>query len=394
MTEDAPESLPRRIWKKLTSGKFLYVSILVHVLFALIAVVFVVQVISPKRKLVFIPTPPVKEPQQHEVQMAKKQKSMSAPAPAKRITTTGLSKIALPEMPPMPSTAPSEMASMTGMGGPGLGLGSGGGMGGGSGGGGGIPFFGLRTGDGFEGTFYDLKQNRGRRPTGMTPEKYTKEVYQFTSGSWNEGTFAQYFKAPEPLYTRQIFVPSMPAAEGPKAFSLEKLVQPKMWVAVYKATVIPPYSGNIRFVGKGDDIMIVRFNNRVVLDWSQPDAGRLSNWRAHNKAYMFPNTNTYGIMPGDWISVQAGQSYPMEVLIGERPGGGFMAYLYIEKAGGKYDKDAHGTPILPVFRLAGGADFQLPNGAKAPPVAPNNEPWKSVKGAKDLSSPLGQGLLP
>ncbi|HEY8902461.1 MAG TPA: hypothetical protein VIM48_02065, partial [Chthoniobacterales bacterium] len=112
MTEGSQQSLPQKIWKKLTSGRFLFVSILVHILFALIAVVLVVQVISPKRKVVFTSAPPVKEPERHEIQMAKKQKSMSAPAPVKRVLTTGLSKIALPEMPPMPAAAPSLPTSM------------------------------------------------------------------------------------------------------------------------------------------------------------------------------------------------------------------------------------------------------------------------------------------
>lgn len=266
-------------------------------------------------------------------------------------------------------------------------------MGSGSAGGGGIPFFGLRTGDGFQGTFYDLKQTNSKRPTGMTPEKYSQEVRRFVMGGWNESIFSRYFKAPDPLYTRQVFVPFIWATEGPKAFGLEKLVQPMMYVVVYKTTVIPPYSGNIRFVGKGDDLMVVRFDGNVMLEWDQPDAGKMSNWKPHDKAYDYPFTNGMGVMPGDWIDVQAGRSYPMEVLIGERPGGTSSAYLFIEKRDGQYAKNDKGAPILPVFQLAGGPEFKLPPGAQAPPFAPNSEPWKAVKGQLDALG-LGQGLLP
>ena len=380
------QPLLHRFWKRITDRRFLFVSVLVHVLFAMIAVYLVVQTISPKRKLTFKGGPPSPNPSQramdHQVSLAKKQKTMSAPAPAKRITTTAMSKVALPEMPAMPTMDNSPVSKMAGMtpGGLGMTMGGGGGTGGSGSGGGGVPFFGLRTGEGLQGTFYDLKQTRAGRPTGMTPEDYSKEVRRFVTGNWDEGaSFSRYFKAPNPLIAQQIIVPAIQADQGPKAFDLAGKVQPKMWIIVYRATVIPPYSGNIRFVGKGDDILIVRFDGRVVLDWSQPDAGKLSNWRPHTKAYKYPFTNNFGVMPGDWITVQAGKPYEIDVLIGERPGGGFQASLFIEKGGGKYEKNSNGDPILPLFRLTGG-EFKLPGEAKAPPFAQNTEPWKAVKG--------------
>lgn len=390
-------SFVQRLRKHVATRRFLFISILVHVLFALVAIYLVVQTINPKRKLTFKSGPPSPNPNQrvleHKVSLAKKQKTMSAPAPAKRITTTAMSKIALPEMPAMPSMANSPLSKMSGMnpGGLGMTMGGAGGAGGSGAGGGGVPFFGLRAGEGFQGTFYDLKQTRGRRPTEMTPEKYSSLVRRFVTGGWNEeATFGPYFKAPDSLYTQQIFVPFIKADEGPKAFGLEKIVQPRMWIAVYRTTVTAPYSGSIRFVGKGDDLLIVRFDGRVVLDWSQPDAGKLSNWKSREKAYKYPFTNGYGAMPGDWIEVQAGKSYAMEVLIGERPGGSFFAYLYLERKGQHYKTD-HGNPVLPLFRLTAG-EFKLPKGAKAPPFARDSVPWKSVKGAKAGS--LLNGLLP
>ena len=54
---------------------------------------------------------------EHKVQMAKKQSTMSAPSMAKRITTTGLAKVSLPEMPAMPKLAapPVKMAGAGGV---------------------------------------------------------------------------------------------------------------------------------------------------------------------------------------------------------------------------------------------------------------------------------------
>jgi len=384
MTEGSQQSLPQKIWKKLTSGRFLFVSILVHILFALIAVVLVVQVISPKRKVVFTSAPPVKEPERHEIQMAKKQKSMSAPAPVKRVLTTGLSKIALPEMPPMPAAAPSLPTSMAGMGGPGLGLGSGG-MGGGSGsGGGGIPFFGVRNAQGLAGTFYDLKQTPDRKPTGIgtNPGKvpyhdtqYEEVVKHFVRGGFSPQSLEHYFQGSVPIYAQQIFVPGIKADDGPKAFGLEKDVRPSRWIVVYRGKVIAPDSGSYRFVGWADDVIVVRFNHNLVLDGS---FANVSDWKRKKVYhYDFPHRGfAYaGFVVGDAVSVTKGEAYDIEVMIGESPGGDFFAQLLMEKVGEKYDKDKAGNPILPVFRVANvpTPDTSKSNGSV--PTAPNGPVW-------------------
>ena len=147
----APNLPPRRgFWVKVAASKFLFVSIAVHLLFIGGATYYVVQSIQAKRKLQFAAGPPVSNPSkralEHKVSMAKKTKTMSAPAQAKRITTTGLSRVALPDMPAMTTGAdviPNRMAGMGGIG-QGFGISGSGGMGGG-GGGSGINFFGLRA---------------------------------------------------------------------------------------------------------------------------------------------------------------------------------------------------------------------------------------------------------
>ncbi|MEA3208136.1 MAG: hypothetical protein QOE70_1193 [Chthoniobacter sp.] len=142
----------RGFWAKILASKFLVVSIVVHLLFGVGATYLVVQIFQPKRKLQFAGGPPAgpsvsKRALEHQVSMAKKTKTMSAPAQAKRITTVGLSKIALPDMPNMPTASVVVPQKMIGMGGFGPGVGAmGGGAGGGGGGGGsGINFFGLRA---------------------------------------------------------------------------------------------------------------------------------------------------------------------------------------------------------------------------------------------------------
>jgi hypothetical protein len=383
-TGEAPKEKSKwRPWRRF-GGTFLFVSIVVHILFGIGATYLVVQTIQAKRKLTFQAGPkspnPVQRAIEHKVSMAKKQSTMSAPAQPKRITTTGTSRVALPDMPAMPKMDDFTPGQMAGVGGVGVGAMIGG-IAGASGGtaGAGLTLFGFRDakGGGLAGTFYDLKQTKGRRPTGMTPEKYSEEILKFTEGGWNESAFSQFFKSPKQLYAQQILLPHMDASEGPKAFDLADKVQPKMWIVHYKATLIPPDSGRYRFVGKGDDVMIVRFDGNVVLDYGQPDAGKLSSWKSSSKPIMYPNVGAIGMMPGTWFEVSVVRKYPIEILIGERPGGAFYADLLIEQQGASYKK-VSGNPILPLFRTS--AANPLKNDPQTmPPFDPSGPVWKTVR---------------
>ena len=145
MSYQSPSDPPPRkplftFWQKVIASKFLLVSIIVHLLFGAGAAVYVVQQYQANRKLSFKGGPPVVNPSsralEHKVSMAKKKNTMSAPAQAKRITTAGLAKVALPEMITMPTATtvvPNRMGGLGGMG-QGFGAGGAGGMGSGSGG--------------------------------------------------------------------------------------------------------------------------------------------------------------------------------------------------------------------------------------------------------------------
>src|SRR6187455_3367305 len=134
----------------LTGGKVLALVIGLHLVAGIGAGYVIVSQYAAKRKMTFTGGPPTTNPSQraleHKVAMGKKRNVMSAPAQAKRITTTGLAKVALPDMPALPSAVDVMPSRMAGMGGAGFGPGGGGGGGMGSGGGGGnVNFFGLRS---------------------------------------------------------------------------------------------------------------------------------------------------------------------------------------------------------------------------------------------------------
>ncbi len=233
------------------------------------------------------------------------------------------------------------------------------------------------------GTFYDLKQTKRKKPTGMTPEEYQTVFRRFVAQSWRESILKDYFCAPQPLYASQIMIPNMSADVGPKAFGMEKEVQPSRWLVHYKGRVSPPADGTYRFVGAGDDVMVVRFNGKVVLDrcWQQHD----TEWKAEtNYDYgwtKIPN----GFARGDAIRVKAGNFYDIEVLIGEQPGGLVFACLLMEKEGEAYQKDDRGNPILPVFRVADTPMPELQPGQTLPPHVADGPVWKAASVEKGRS---------
>ena len=260
---------------------------------------------------------------------------------------------------------------------------------GGSGAGGAaVPFFGFQEtkgGGSLVGRFYDLKQLKNQTPSKLDEQNgFPGELSKFVNSGWNEVNLQKYFVGPHPLYTTQIFIPKINADKGPQAFGLG--VQPKMWVVHYKGNVIPTETGTFRFVGAADDVLVVRFNGRVVLDCGSinPSGHGPQSFYASVGVQLDPKMGWYkGLGRGEPFQVNGGESYPMEVLMGEWPGGDFKAWLLIEKDGVQYEKDSKGNPILPVFKLAA-SEVAHPT-TEAPVFAKNGPVWKAEK-AKELAS--------
>lgn len=387
---------PGRRWHmKIFGGKFLVISVVAHLLFVGVAAYVVVQRYQANRKLTFKGGPPSPNPStralEHKVQMAKKQNTMSAPATARKIVTTGLAKVTLPDMPAMPKLA-APPVKMAGAGGAdvsfnpgGMTTSSGSGAGGAA-----VPFFGFREAKGggsLAGKFYDLKQLKNGTPSKLDEQNgFPGEVSKFVNG-WNEANLEKYFVGPNPLFTTQIFIPKMNADQGPLAFGLGGRVQPKMWVVHYKGKVVPTESGTFRFVGMADDFLVVRFNGRVVLDCgaTNPTGRGPQSFYASNGLQLDPKMGWYkGLGRGEPIQVNGGESYAMEVLIGEWPGGDFKAWLLMEKDGVQYEKDAKGNPILPIFKLA--ASTVSKPVAEAPVFAKEGPVWKAEKAQEVVSA--------
>jgi hypothetical protein len=406
-----PNSEPGRRRRKFAafSRNALILSILAHISFGFVATLFVVEHFE-KKQVTFHAAPPQQQAEEieHKVQIAKKSSSDSAPPDLKRIVTTSVSNIQLPELPQVPQNEEIEPSEMSGVDGVlGTSMESGSGNGGSGGGGGGIgtdtdsALMGTPTGKGIEGYLYDLKQTKHQEPTNMTPANYHEILKQFVAADWDGTILDKYYRTRGSLKLKHVMIPMMPADVGPEAFEVQNEVQPKMWVAWYKGKVIPPVTGNFHFVGFCDDIIVVRINGQTVFDGSisrvstnQQDG---TNWppkwihtpSAHPGNYMQPDRwpdYPWGQMrQGSDFPVTGGVPVDMEIIIGEEPGGWFNACLFVVNISKTYPFNKDGEPIFPPFEI--GAGPSIYEGVH-PPVNDNREPWQLWQ-APDKSDDFG-----
>ena len=361
-----PVVQPPGWWRKMR-GNVLAVSIAIHVLFAFIAGWFVMQHFQVAEKSVPIPRGPDKP-----LPPSPKSVSVSPPAPVRHIVTTMPSAINLPDIPPLPEERPLPQIAAPANPADGLKIGQTGDLaspgqelkpq---------LPFGALNVRDGLTGRFYDLKQDRFRKPTGLHMDGYAETVRSFVARGWKDADLARFYRSPSTLGIYQFFIPNTDAEDGPKAFRTDKEVAPTMWLAHYRATVVAPETGRYHFVGAGDDVMLVGFDGRLVLDrcWNLKIKDAAANY---NYGYTgIPN----GFARGDAIDVVKGRSYPIDVLIGEEPGGKMFAFLFLEKEGATYRHDARGNPILPVFRVKNVPLPAVDAAADLPPYDPAAPAW-------------------
>lgn len=410
----------RSFWSRLGGGA-LSISIIVHVLLLVAGAFWVFQIIKePEKTVDFIP--PSGGGGAPESATQTKQRNAMVQKNVARVSAVGATTdITLPE----PELS-SEMSTMGNIGGGGLsggmggngtgggkgdghGTGIGNGMGPGLGGGQGLKNpFGMvdPTESALVGTFYDLKQTSNREPTNMTDDEMRLKVREIVDHGFKEKEFNDYYKATQKLYQTKLHMPFMSAEAAPAAFNCEKEVQPRRWIVVYRGTVKAPKSGKFRFVGAGDDLLVVRFNNRTVFDYGYTlgctgthmfgragdvdgtkendelakDIRKMGPMRVPIQFYKYDtspryNDNIGGMAVGPEFQARAGQSYPVEILIGEIPGGFFAVSLLIEEIGASYDKAPTGAPILPLFRT----DSSLPDPelkGEAPRYAIDGPIWK------------------
>lgn len=220
---------------------------------------------------------------------------------------------------------------------------------------------------------YDLKQTQSRQPSNVSAGEYPDVVKEFLQKGWDELVLNRFFRITRPLYSTQIFIPRISADVAPKAYGVDNVMRPSAWVIHYKGQVSPPEDGTYRFAGYADDVLVVAVNNKTVCIGARPDMEMKGLWKStENEGANAFNGN---LMYGDWIPMKKGEPIDLDVLVGERPGGDFCAFLLFQKQGVDYPKDRSGKLILPVFQLAPQTIPGKDDG-KSPPFQKSGLLWK------------------
>ncbi|MGJ8654764.1 MAG: hypothetical protein ACSHX8_16000 [Opitutaceae bacterium] len=331
--------------KKKRSAVFIVVaaSIAAHVLAGLgLAAVKIIEVLQPEAEFEAPPVVAVKPP----------------PPPPPPPPTTKRAQRSLPRPQPLLAQNPQNLdVPAIEMNDSNLTIGGGRGFGGGLGAlGGGVADSIRITSFGFDqalegtltGVLYDLKRNKSGREFDTVKDAdnmkqktaYGAEVVSDFARSFNLSKFDRNFtKSTKSLYASYFVIPSQSANVAPKSFSAEKEIEPSLIAAVYTGSYKPVESGRFRFVGKADDVLLIRVNGKLVLDgsWAME---QYSNWRPSAKAKQAieeDQSKYFGlgqpIVTGDWFDLTAGVATEIDVLIAEIPGGQFGAYILIEKEG-------------------------------------------------------------
>jgi hypothetical protein len=227
------------------------------------------------------------------------------------------------------------------------------------------------------GILYDLKQGQDRKSKQMDIRTYHKVIDEFLSKGWDESVLNRYYRVTRPLYTTQLFIPLINASAAPKAFGVENIVKPSFWLIHYKGQVSAPSDGEWRFWGDGEEVCSVAIDGKPVLlaNWKEITTPSV-NWKSPEPpGRKVANSQ---IRAGTWFSLKKDEIVDLDILIGERAGGVFCAFLMIEKKGETYpEQDGH--PVLPVFQLAP-FDTPQPTSIKTgPPIMPNGPIWKAVQ---------------
>lgn len=343
----------------------LFLSIAIHLAFVIIATLYAVSVVGEKRKVAFTGggagdgSGGAAAEVRHQVSVARQNTTPVPTALSQKIVVDGAASVALPELPTlaMPASSVSSAAGATGSLGGGLGSGAGTGAGAGPGTGAlRMMPFGLSRAPksgALAGTLY-LMSSAQYKANEDEVNAFRKWMRSFSISGWPESHLAGLPKSSNQLFTTQILIPQILALEAPKAFGIDKQKSLVRFFIRYRGKVSPPRSGRWRFVGYGDDILVVRLSGKVILEssapWGKLNIPGLTGW-VPKKHYTYSPKVNYTV--GDWTQLNGSTSYDIEVCMSEEPRtGDTSAVLLVEEEGATYEKTKDGTPILPPWTLA------------------------------------------
>ncbi|MDR1305491.1 MAG: hypothetical protein LBK76_09755 [Verrucomicrobiales bacterium] len=160
---------------------------------------------------------------------------------------------------------------------------------------------------------------------------YHEAVVKYVTSGWPDKPAGDFYRTEKPLALYQLFIPVVRADFAPEAFGAQAYVKPRRWIIVYKGSFTSPVTGQYRFVGHCDDLLVVNFKGKNVLDGSLLTV--INNDPELRQKVQTGTGSAQNLWAGKWMTLEEGATYPLKVLIGEQPGGVFYAFLLIQKKG-------------------------------------------------------------
>jgi hypothetical protein len=237
------------------------------------------------------------------------------------------------------------------------------------------------------GIFYDLKQTSQHVPTDVMDRGLYGEIIDnfFVHGMDDlelccaARPSSDFYRSSKPILTSYVYIPQIEATQAPAMFGLDRTVKPAQWMMHYKGQVVPPTDGVYRFVGYGDDILIVAINGKLVLNGSRGettgDMKHIMTWRPSDPSG--PIADGIPMTMGDWIPLKHSVPVDIDILFGDRPGGIYAAYVMFQRKGEAYHMEK-GYPVLPAFSVAPYDPDKLSLHGTRTKVAPA-EPWTCIQ---------------
>lgn len=239
---------------------------------------------------------------------------------------------------------------------------------------------------------------------------------QFVLGDWKHATdkngvvsfpfLENYQNASAPVYQSFFYRRPDTGKTTRKTTESNVIMVPNGRTTIYTGYVVAPFTGNFRFCGFGEEALVVRFNNRIVLDygdfsltagtWFEEHGDFLSVFGGSPKSadqkrmirnspvysqssletYFTDYFNGHGIAKGLPVSVREGQVYPIEIVhCNSNKSPGVVLMMEYLDSNGKSLKNV--IDRLPLFRTSEDLPEQS-YGNGIPEFDPDSPVWKIV----------------
>lgn len=209
------------------------------------------------------------------------------------------------------------------------------------------------SGAGLSGTLYYMRRSKdGKEIPAYNSDAYLSRMVQLLeeNGKIKESEASQYLRVPQQLTSYLILFPPISGEIAPAAFGAQQVPDPRQcWFVVYQGRISAPTTNRYRFVGGGNEVLIVRVDGKVALDgsWGFPWPQRGQSPTGHAPREKMPAIYGDKRAVGDWVKFSPSGS-PVEIIIGAGWRGAFGADLCVEEEGQTYTDQ-----VRPLFKVEG-----------------------------------------